>query len=284
MNYYNRHIGDYTRDTAHLSMIEDGAYTRLLDLYYTREGPIPDAEVERLCRCHGAKERRVLRRILNEFFQKMISDENFWEQKRCENELIAYREKCKTNKENGKKGGRPKTQTVISGLSNGNPDVTLPVASSHTPIYTGGSNPPLNGGKFTRADVDSVLAAYPYKNSLEGGRYGVEVALRSLRDEGNPDAVGFLIGRISEWARSHEGQGTTKKLFHWISDKKYLDDPATWAAKKQPVQKEDRPEFTDAPMGEEFWDEFAKKKPLIEYGYEKPKQTEAANGPEHAEK
>ena len=34
MNYYERHLGDYARDTGHLSMLEHGAYSLLLDRYY----------------------------------------------------------------------------------------------------------------------------------------------------------------------------------------------------------------------------------------------------------
>jgi len=41
MNYYQHHLGDYLRDTAHLSMLEDGAYRRLIDAYYIRERPLP---------------------------------------------------------------------------------------------------------------------------------------------------------------------------------------------------------------------------------------------------
>ena len=47
MNYYERHIGDYLKDTAHLSLLEHGIYGRLLDIYYTREEPIPEAQVMR---------------------------------------------------------------------------------------------------------------------------------------------------------------------------------------------------------------------------------------------
>ena len=41
VNYYERHLGDYARDTAHLTMVEHGAYTLLLDRYYATESPIP---------------------------------------------------------------------------------------------------------------------------------------------------------------------------------------------------------------------------------------------------
>jgi uncharacterized protein YdaU (DUF1376 family) len=42
VNYYSFHIGDYMVHTRHLSLMEDLAYRRLLDLYYTREGEMPD--------------------------------------------------------------------------------------------------------------------------------------------------------------------------------------------------------------------------------------------------
>ena len=44
MNYYRHYLGDYQRDTAHLSLIEHGAYRCLLDAYYANDGPIPADE------------------------------------------------------------------------------------------------------------------------------------------------------------------------------------------------------------------------------------------------
>lgn len=85
MNYYRRHIGDYTKDAGHLSMIEDGAYTRLLDLYYTREQPLSEPELYRLSRCVNAHERAVLKKVLAEFFTKDGS--GLWRHKRCDEEI-----------------------------------------------------------------------------------------------------------------------------------------------------------------------------------------------------
>ena len=34
MIFYKRYLGDYQRDTGHLSMLEHGAYTLLLDAFY----------------------------------------------------------------------------------------------------------------------------------------------------------------------------------------------------------------------------------------------------------
>ena len=41
MHYYQFNIGDYIKNTIHLSLMEDLAYRRLLDMYYDSEKPIP---------------------------------------------------------------------------------------------------------------------------------------------------------------------------------------------------------------------------------------------------
>lgn len=90
MNYYERHIGDYLKDTSHLSLLEHGVYTRLLDVYYTREGGIPDAEAARLIQARSKEERAALQTVLSEFF--VLSD-GLHVQDRSEREIARYREK-----------------------------------------------------------------------------------------------------------------------------------------------------------------------------------------------
>lgn len=90
MNYYERHIGDYLKDTAHLSLLEHGVYTRLLDVYYIREAPIPDEQAARLVGARTKEEREALQVILQEFFT--LTDRG-WEQARCEREIVAANEK-----------------------------------------------------------------------------------------------------------------------------------------------------------------------------------------------
>ena len=64
MNYYERHIGDYLKDTAHLSLLEHGVYGRMLDVYYTREAAIPAGQVERLIGVRSKEEREALRNAI----------------------------------------------------------------------------------------------------------------------------------------------------------------------------------------------------------------------------
>lgn len=90
MNYYERHIGDYLKDTAHLSLLEHGIYTRLMDVYYTRESAIPEDQVARLIGARSKEEREALDAVLEEFFERTP---NGWSQERCEREIGRYQDK-----------------------------------------------------------------------------------------------------------------------------------------------------------------------------------------------
>jgi uncharacterized protein YdaU (DUF1376 family) len=92
LNYYEHHLGDYLRDTAHLSMLEDGAYRRLLDLYYTREAPLP-ANLDAVCRLIRARsddDKAAVMVVLDEFFVR--TDEGY-RLKRCDSEIDLFHEK-----------------------------------------------------------------------------------------------------------------------------------------------------------------------------------------------
>lgn len=81
MNYYKRHLGDYAKDTKHLSLLEHGAYTLLLDYYYATEKPIPDGRCERVAGASTEAERSAVQSVLREFF--VLSDEG-WSHGRAE--------------------------------------------------------------------------------------------------------------------------------------------------------------------------------------------------------
>lgn len=105
MHYYKFNIKDWTRDTAHLSVIEEGVYRRLLDHYYESEKPIPSETnmVVRRLRLGGHED--ALAVILAEFFE---AREDGHHHNRCDDEIGKYHAKAGANRENGKRGGRPK--------------------------------------------------------------------------------------------------------------------------------------------------------------------------------
>jgi uncharacterized protein YdaU (DUF1376 family) len=124
LNYFPFHIGDYAVHTRHLSLMEDLAYRRCLDLYYTRECALP-ADPTRVARLIGMREYAAdVETVLKEFFTP--EEHGDWVHMRCEDEIKKAREAAERARANGKAGGRPaKTQQQPTD----NPAVTQPVRS-----------------------------------------------------------------------------------------------------------------------------------------------------------
>lgn len=90
MNFYKRHLGDYARDTGHLTPLQHGIYTLLLDYYYATEKPIPRANLHRVARARTPEERRAADAVGNEFFE---ADGPVLRNKRVESEIHKFLDK-----------------------------------------------------------------------------------------------------------------------------------------------------------------------------------------------
>jgi uncharacterized protein YdaU (DUF1376 family) len=99
MYYYQHHIGDYRKDTSHLSLLEHGIYRQLLDLYYITEKPL-DKKSIRLIGARTDQEIAMAELILNEFFEKKGTK---YFHKRCDDEIQNYKLKSKSASESSKK-------------------------------------------------------------------------------------------------------------------------------------------------------------------------------------
>lgn len=145
MNYYERHLGDYSKDTSHLTMIEHGAYCLLLDRYYGTESGIQADQVYRIARARTKEEKQAVDVVISEFFHLV---DGFWINKRAEKEISKAKSRINAAKENGSKGGRPKkhelgseneTQQKPSGLFVGSENETqqkayhIPCTMHHAP-------------------------------------------------------------------------------------------------------------------------------------------------------
>lgn len=134
MNYYSHHIGDYLTDTAHLSILEDGSYRRLMDRYYTTEQPLPSDEQNlfRLLRARSDDEKEAVRVVLNEFFT--LTDSG-WSHKRCEIEIAAYKEKSgKAADAANKRWNKPINADAMPTHSERNADAMLTNPNNQEPI------------------------------------------------------------------------------------------------------------------------------------------------------
>jgi len=90
MHFYPFNIGDYATATAHLEPLEDLAYRRLMDLYYSSESPIPESleKTARLIRMRTHSDCIAI--VLDEFFT--LEDDGY-HCDRIDVELFKFHEK-----------------------------------------------------------------------------------------------------------------------------------------------------------------------------------------------
>ena len=89
MFYYQFNMGDYRRDTGHLTLLEHGIYRQLIDLYYITEKPL-DANAMRLVCVRTTEEEQAYKTVLADFFQER--DGKYFHT-RCEFEISKYKDK-----------------------------------------------------------------------------------------------------------------------------------------------------------------------------------------------
>lgn len=97
MNFYKHYIGDFQRDTSHLSLTERGAYLALMHHYYATEVPLP-SDHSQLCRIAGAitsVEQKAVKTVMT-FFRRT---EDGLVQDRIEAELEKAGNRANTNRE-----------------------------------------------------------------------------------------------------------------------------------------------------------------------------------------
>lgn len=92
MNYYEHHLGDYAEATAHLSFVEDAAYSRMIRKYYAQEKPLPadPKAVQRLVGARSKEEREAVETVLGEFF---VLEADGHHNARCDAEIARYQDK-----------------------------------------------------------------------------------------------------------------------------------------------------------------------------------------------
>lgn len=140
MNYYERYCGDYQRDTAHLSLAEHGAYTMLLDTYFSVEKPLPKElpSLYRVCRAMTRLEQHAVKVVADQFFPVSEMD-GLRHNHRADREIAKARPKIEAARINGRKGGRPpkesfqktrrEAQDIPDGLSTAFGDIAAAISA-----------------------------------------------------------------------------------------------------------------------------------------------------------
>ncbi len=215
VHYYKFNIPDWVLHTSHLTPEEEGIYLRLLNHFYDTEQAISEEIQSVIRRLRLTEYEEKVTAILEEFFRL---ERGVWTHKRCEKEIFAFHAKADANKENGRKGGRPKvskhkhtpkekpkiTQSVISG----NPNITL--TKNHKPLTT---NQEPSTPKVDNVRFDEFYSAYPRK----AAKAQALKAWQKLK----PDDI--LINRILKDITQRLDSGEFD-----IDDKTHIPHPATY--------------------------------------------------------
>lgn len=178
---FDLHIGDYLRDTEDLSLLQHGAYLRLMLWYYSTAKPLPN-DLERVYRRVGAtsrEEKHAVEHVLTEFFRLTNGK---WVHKRIEEELAKWNMATQTARNNAQSrwekfrvnnnnADADAMQPQCDG--NANPDASRqPVAVSLPPVAV---NPPEPARKTRAAPADGKgRAVWEAYSAAYMNRYGVE--------------------------------------------------------------------------------------------------------------
>ena len=131
MHYYRHHIGDFLKDTGHLSNDQMGVYLRMLWKYYLDEKPLLD-DCESIAFAMRSDEKTV-HLLLRHFF---VLQDGGWRHNRCDKEIADYHEK------KGKAANSANAR-----WSNANPMRTHAGRNADAPVFDANQEPITNNHK-----------------------------------------------------------------------------------------------------------------------------------------
>jgi uncharacterized protein YdaU (DUF1376 family) len=200
MHYYQFNIGDYASHTSRLSIYEDIAYRRLLDLYYLNERPLNG------CSKTVAREIGMLdsltdvEYVLDKFFTK---DGNEWVNKRCESDIRLYQNKRDSASKAGKASAEARKIKASEQTFNDRSTDVQPT-NNHKPI----NNKQIikSPNKFDDVDIQlsiqiytSLLTINPKHKEPNHNTWANDIRLMRDRDKRTHAEIWDLF----KWANHH---------------------------------------------------------------------------------
>lgn len=208
MHFYQFNIGDYKRDTSHLTLLEHGIYRQLIDLYYLEEKPL-DANALRLICARTAEEKECAQNILDEFFTKTADGK--YEHARCKQEMeriYAKSDKARLSAE--KRWNKGNYANAMRTHNDGNANGMLP----NNPLP---NNPILN--PLVANDVDDGMPACPHKEII--ALYHEHLPMMTRVKQWTPKRADQLRARWRE-NKKHQNLEFWKGFFIYVSTRDWL--------------------------------------------------------------
>lgn len=214
--YMPLYTGDYQRDTLHLSMLEHGAYLKLLMYCWDQQGPAPHDErkLMGICNARSKEEITAMQCVLAEFFIKMVDG---WHNQRLAQELAKAEESVIKAQDRGKKSAEARRQKYgtaqpFESVSKGFRKEPESVPNSPTPTPTPEKTITTLSGK---PDVmPQAIALLEKLNEATGNKFQPVAANISL-----------IKGRLAEYTFDDLSAMIDAKVNEWRHDdklRKYL--------------------------------------------------------------
>lgn len=223
--YLPLYINDYEGDTAHLSLEEDGAYSRLIRLCWRTSGcsvPNDPAWIMKRMRANENEYNDIIKPVITEYFT--IKNGRVF-QKRLQQEFDKVSAKIKAQKLNGKKGGVAK---ALNSKEKASSESTIsPLAKSYHPELD--LEPELEEEekkKYTKKEkwFEEFWNAFAYKM----GKDQAFTAWKSIKGLDN-----ILADQIIDAAKSYASyrekilipnNSTPKMAQGWLNKKRWEDE------------------------------------------------------------
>ena len=245
--YFRMYPTDYEGKTAHLSLLEDGAYNRLLRLCWSMpncEIPDDDAWIMRRMRARTEEEQKAVLTVLAEYF---VRENRVVSQKRIKEEFEHAKNRYDAARENGSKGGRkPNT------LKNNKTDESNGFPSGSDPLKLNKANQNQNQNHNKRAKdracdgFETFWQACPRKVAKGTAEKAYAKAMTIA------EAEDVLQGMV-RYAASMKGKDA-QYIAHpatWLNARRWLDDAPKAEPKRGDIIKvgEVWKRFEDWPLG-----------------------------------
>jgi len=191
--YYQHHIGDYRRDTGHLTLLEHGIYRQLLDHYYITEKPL-DANAMRLVCVRTTDECDAYARVLADFF---IERDGVYFHKRCDYEIAKF------------KGKASKASSSAKARWNKNNDLGVDANALRT--HNGGNANQLTNKPINQLTKDKTKVLFSIPNFIPQDAWNGFYEMRKTGKGVFTERAASLI--IKQLTQMHsEGQDVAKVL------------------------------------------------------------------------
>lgn len=206
---YSFHIRDYLTKTRHLSPLEDLAYRRLIDTYYTEEQPLPSdpAQCARLIalREHASE----VEAVLKEFFT--LTPEG-WRNERCDEEIAKYRAKADSARKANGSRWQMKTDLKPDLKTDQSPDADQIPTINHKPI-TKEEKTPQVADLFPGVSREVLTAFVKMRRSLRAPI--TEIAAKGIQREA--DKAGITLEQALTMCIERSWRGFKAE---WVKDSK----------------------------------------------------------------